>query len=538
VTVTLSAVFIRIRCLALALSIASCAVDSEDIDPSADDGLGEAEATGAQDVLVAADRTAGSWQVVGFPSTTDLAADVDDGTAFAQADGDTSYVRSATGVGSASHKIAFASLPAGAVSQVAVSFRARAAHGGAGSARVELYDDQTLVASGAAHTLSGSYASFTDTFAGLAISDGDQIRARIAFTNTAGAGDLRYTEMFARVTLAAPSSLKAPCRGLMTRSGLPASGMPFVDSAVIQVYWKDLESADQQFSWSPIDTQIASLKAHGVVGARLRILAGIRAPDWVKKKGHAAMSAPGIDCSQSGGIAIYNAHDDVGACSTFFWTDAVLDEYEELMQAVAARYDGDPFVREVVDSACMTVYAEPFYRAHADLGSNTRLWQAGLSLTADRACHERAIQLHDALFTRTRTSLAINTWDIIDGSTDHHTTSWPEAKSFVDWARGVMGGKLVLQNNGKGESATEQCLSGQTPSTSYWCYLDAVPGPKGFQTETWDRLGGASGLYQAIEGSLSMGANFLELPGGYSAADPSTLADYDQALEGTACCAN
>ena len=101
-----------------------------------------------------------------------------------------------------------------------------------------------------------------------------------------------------------------------------------------------------------------------------------------------------------------------------------------------------------------------------------------------------------------------------------------------------MGGKLVLQNNGKGASSTEQCLSSQSPSTSYWCYLDAVPGPKGFQTETWARLGGATGLYQAIEGSLSMGANFLELPGGYSAADPATLADDDQALEGTACCAN
>ena len=100
-----------------------------------------------------------------------------------------------------------------------------------------------------------------------------------------------------------------------------------------------------------------------------------------------------------------------------------------------------------------------------------------------------------------------------------------------------MGGQLVLQNNGKGESMTEQCLSTQTPSTSYWCYLDVIDGPKGFQTETWTRLGGAGGLYDAIDSSLSMGANFLELPSGYGAADAATLADYDQALEGTACCA-
>lgn len=53
-------------------------------------------------------------------------------------------------------------------------------------------------------------------------------------------------------------------------------------------------------------------------------------------------------------------------------------------------------------------------------------------------------------------------------------------------------------------------------------------GTQGFQTETWTRLGGASGLYQAIESSLGMGANFLEVPGGHGAADAATLADYDQ----------
>jgi hypothetical protein len=217
----------------------------------------------------------------------------------------------------------------------------------------------------------------------------------------------------------------------------------------------------------------------------------------------------------------------------------VLDAYEDLMTQVAARYEGNPMVREVVDSACMTIYAEPFYRAHAHLQSNQRLWNAGLTPDADRACHERAITIHAQQFVATRTALAINPWDLLDPTkTAYHYLSWPEAHDFAVWARDLLGGRLELQNNGLGETSSERCTTSPVdPLASHWCYLQSIQGPKGFQTETWERLGGASGLYSAIQNGLSMGANSLELPGGYTGASMATLRSYDTDLETTPCCA-
>ncbi len=330
-------------------------------------------------------------------------------------------------------------------------------------------------------------------------------------------------------------TLKPPCRGLMTRQGAPPASATYVDAFVTHALWSELEPSDQSFTgpgWASIDTAVKGGKA-----VRLRIMAGIQAPNFVKKLGGPAVSSPGdgIDCAASGGIAVFNPYDKKGGCVPYFWKKGVLDQYEELMQEVAKRYESAPGLREVVDSACMTVYAEPFYRAHADLGSNQRLFAAGLNQATDLACHERAIDIHDAAFPTTRTSLAINTWDIMDPSAPTgRKTSWPLAKAFADGARAQLGGRLVLQNNGLGEA--EGCAAGATPDTSYWCYLKSAGGPKGFQTETWERLGGEAGLFAALQNGLAMGANFVELPGGFLAADPVKLTQADQALEATSCC--
>ena len=341
----------------------------------------------------------------------------------------------------------------------------------------------------------------------------------------ARSGSSSYT-----LTVRVSSSLKPTCRGLMTRAGMPDSTTAYVDAAVAHVEWRALESSDQVFDgpgWAAIDRMVSAGYA-----TRIRVYAGISSPDFVKRLGHTPVSAGGIDCSRTGGIAVVNPQSGIAQCSSFFWTAPALDEYEELMAEVARRYEGAPEVREVVDSACMTVYAEPFFRAHGDFGSNQRLANAGLNLAVDRACHERAIRIHERYFPRTRTALAINSWDVIDPTdSDYHRVSWPEAHAFADWARSVMGSRLVLQNNGLGES--DDCGAGTSVDTSVYCYLGSIAGPKGFQTETWERLGGATGLYDALDNALSMGANFVELPGGFKDANQSTLADYDRRLQAT-----
>jgi hypothetical protein len=228
------------------------------------------------------------------------------------------------------------------------------------------------------------------------------------------------------------------------------------------------------------------------------------------------------------------------------------------MEALAYELNHDPVldkaVSSVVDSACMTIYAEPFYRGQRWGDSNKRLLNAGLTHDADRKCHEQAILIHKAAFgTKRRTSLAINEWDIVEEEkeenpwvkVDHREQVWKGegkypygAYEFVEWAQQkltINGNRMLeIQNNGLGPD--DGCtVSPPDPKSNYWCYIAAYPGPKGFQTENPKNLGipvTHEKLYKAIENGISMGANFIELPKGYDTdASKSVLACFDENLE-------
>ncbi len=328
-----------------------------------------------------------------------------------------------------------------------------------------------------------------------------------------------------------PSSspqLKPPCRGLMTSGWgrLPPDDLDFVDCAAVNVPWRDLETADQKFD-GPAWEKIEAARRRGL-GIRLRVLCGIYAPDFVKQIGGVALSDPehGIDCSKSGGVAIWNEFSRRGGATTCFWKPEVLNQYEQLITEVARRYESVPEVREVIDSACMTVFAEPFYRAHRNAGSNRRLAEAGLTFERDLAAHRRAIEIHDRLFRHTRTSLAVNPWDIVDDSPARHRTSWPETRQFVEWARTRMGQRLVLQNNGFFLDS-EKALK-QAPEVSHLAYLHAIAGPKGFQPRIAPKT--EEEFFAVAELGIRFGANFFEF-GGFGSYDRTRLREIDRRLE-------
>ncbi len=332
--------------------------------------------------------------------------------------------------------------------------------------------------------------------------------------------------------VSAAEELKPACRGLMIREYRGQELLPFMDSVVVHVLWKDLETADGAFNgtgWKGIEN---ARKIPGIK-IRLRIMCGIHAPEFVKRLGGPGISDParGIDCSKTGGIAVFNPHAGRGSSIPRFWLPAVLDLYEQLMAEVARRYEQAPEICEVVASGAMTVYAEPFYRAHSDTGTNERLFKAGLNFDADKAAHTRVIEIHDRLFRRTRTALAMNAWDIIDDSPKHHRSDFKPTCEFANWARQLMGQRLVLQNNGTGTDA--RCPGNGAPDSHHFCYLTTVAGPKGFQTRTLSRLGGADGLLKTLEAALKMGANFVELPSGYQACSEAALKKYDARLRMT-----
>jgi hypothetical protein len=120
---------------------------------------------------------------------------VDDGTSFAQNDGDHTYVVS-TGAGGF-HTAAYSGGPAGQLSQVVAHTVAAAQAGASGTATVSLYDGTTLVATGSAHTLTTTYAEVQDTF-NVSVSSVANLRTRVTFS----AANLKYTEIWVVVTTA------------------------------------------------------------------------------------------------------------------------------------------------------------------------------------------------------------------------------------------------------------------------------------------------------------------------------------------------
>jgi len=325
--------------------------------------------------------------------------------------------------------------------------------------------------------------------------------------------------------------LKPPCIGLMIRHYRPGEPVPgFMRSAVLEVGWTELESSDQVFD-GPGWGRIEAARRSGL-RLRLRIFAGTQSPVFVKKLAGPPISDPehGTDASATGGVAIWNLSSRRGGTIPRFWEAVVLDQYEQLMREVARRYDDAPEICEVVASGAMTLYAEPFYRGTRDSGTNARLLAAGLDFARDEAAQRRVIEIHDREFRHTRTSLAINAWDVIETTPPHWRSDFAPTAALVRWARAKMGPKLVLQNNGTGLDADP---SAGTTGTNHFAFLQAIDGPKGFQTRTLPRLGGgASGLYQTLDKILSMGGSFAELPAGYQkVADVGRLESYQRRLE-------
>ena len=274
--------------------------------------------------------------------------------------------------------------------------------------------------------------------------------------------------------------------------GGPQASFPFIDHAIISTEWENLEPRDDDFSGAGWDLIDESLDDYPDYEFRLRIAMGQRAPDWVK--------------SLDGGcLGITHPESGERACVPRFWTDAYLDEYEELMAEIARRYDDEPQIRDVVNSACMTIYAEPFIRAGNDEGSNHRLWEAGLSEETYRYCLERSTHDMAKVFEHTRVSLATHLqWQIVVA--DGVDPSWEKERVLLEALRRELGQQLVIQNNGLG--GDDGCESDEA---EMWCWLAELSPPKGAQTEgdTKLELDGFT-VHDAIDQALELGACFVE----------------------------
>jgi hypothetical protein len=307
-------------------------------------------------------------------------------------------------------------------------------------------------------------------------------------------------------------ALKKLGRGLYLIGNPRGLSKSFIDHMVVGGPWAAFEPRDQTFDGPGWERIGGALRRYPKAKLRIRILAGRGAPRFVKQLGGPPISGPGKDCSDEGGIAIVQPSNQLSSCVPYFWEDPVLDQYAELMTEVARRFEESDRVLDVVNSACMTNWAEPFIRSGSDLDSNTRLWKAGLNERTDRRCQLRSMEIHDRVFRTTRTSLAAHQqWQVIvDPATDADgvAPSWTKERELLDRFRNAYGNKLVVQNNGLG--AGEGC-SGGGETSELFCWMVDDTGPNGFQTEGDRKLerDGTTILDVAARG-IRMGACFIE----------------------------
>ena len=133
-------------------------------------------------------------------------------------------------------------------------------------------------------------------------------------------------------------------------------------SYVVNVNWKTLQPKPGAFRPASLDRAINAARQQDS-RIKLRVMAGIHAPDWAKRRGGSPVKL----------------RDPDGSTGTVprFWTGAFGKAYVGLQKSFAARYDNNATVAEVVISRCTTFYAEPFVRQTSVAASRKALKRAG-----------------------------------------------------------------------------------------------------------------------------------------------------------------
>lgn len=328
--------------------------------------------------------------------------------------------------------------------------------------------------------------------------------------------------------VAAPS-LKPPLQGLVDRgnaNGLSSFNLPsepYLDSlqaVIANVYWSDLQpnAQGQAIQTNQLDSALAAVTAYNNTHAnhlsvKLRIFAGIYAPNWAKTiDGWAPVSTYNIQTPTKGGT--------LGP----FWTADYGTAYKQMMQAMAAKYDSNPLLREVTIAQCMTVFAEPFQRDNYNLGqllyasAQPSYTGTPYSVAADEGCLNAEID-NSTAWTQTRLSLAFNPWrpwsfngtTYVQGAQDEAFTA-----SVMDHCRVVLKTQCTIENN-----SIRDTFVGNQSIVGNLYYDMANRGPNmTLQTADPTRIGNP---ITTVQWATTIGANAVELPNNYTGLTTSDL---------------
>jgi hypothetical protein len=318
------------------------------------------------------------------------------------------------------------------------------------------------------------------------------------------------------------TQLKPPIQGLLDRGGFPPAQYDAVVHAfVANVHWSDIQTrpGGAIVRGNVVDQALAAARTYNAANpqlpqmhVKLRLMAGIWAPDWAKSL--EGFKPVVIQSLQPGN----GAQGDIGP----FWTAAYALAYADLQTRLAAVYVGDPLLNEVTISRCMTIYAEPFQRDDTNFAA---LYAQGYNVGDDKSCLRHEVDAH-TVWTTTRSSLSFNSYRPWvrqpDGTYAQGTADETFAASVMSYCRSTLGNRCTIENN---SIRSGYIGMDATPNTLYYDIKKRGPAIT-FQTAT---PGSVGDLHATIRWAIAMGANAVELPG-YEAAE--LLAADEQGLLG------
>jgi hypothetical protein len=311
-----------------------------------------------------------------------------------------------------------------------------------------------------------------------------------------------------------PLDLKPILHGLLDRNGVPP--LAYVQSLagfVVNVHWSALQPA-QGGPLAPdnaIDQAITTVRTlnstyHLDLGLKLRVLAGVWAPNWAKD----------LDGQP---IQLINPQNGAEGTIGRFWSSAFGLAYDQFEGLLAAKYDNVPEVSEVTITRCTTFYDEPLIRDSGYKPNDTALLAAGFTVAADENCQRQEID-EATVWQHTHSDLAFNPYEVVNAE-GFVSTDEPFTESLMEYCRQVLGTACVLENN----SLRDPPLQGYL---TMYASMEALGQPLAFQTATASRVGS---LDNTLTYALGLGADSVELPGGYeSLGTPATFASTTHAL--------
>ncbi|MEP7034082.1 MAG: hypothetical protein ABI662_01365 [Dermatophilaceae bacterium] len=276
---------------------------------------------------------------------------------------------------------------------------------------------------------------------------------------------------------------KARVVGIVDRGGRPALPGACV---VIQFNHADVETSPGVYNWSVIDNAIATSIAAGAVGVRLRPSSGEWAPAWAKKS--------------FGTVHIVDAQTGAAWDTVRFWTPGFQAAAKAFDAAMAARYDSNDRVREVMAWPNGSEFScETMLRQFGPSGNRNAYLAAGYSYAADQANILGWVDHFASTWTRTHLQTWVSSCFQQINANGTSTKNYAFAEAYMRHCVAVMPDAGIGINNS--DLVTYQNPS---PDQIYQIALKVhqdTGARRGDQTATTAKIGGKASVATMFSGS-------------------------------------